>query len=401
LCAGLHAFTHVYWVALTPLYLLMREDLGLASVSRVTLLMTVMMTAYFLPSYPVGMLADRFPRKHLLAFGLLLNGAAFVGLGCAPNYGTALACAALAGLGGTFYHPAATALVAGLFPLQTGRALGIVGIGASVGFFAGPIYSGWRAEAVGWRGPVIELGVAGVVMAMLFLWRAREPERAPVTPGSVGLRVRLGGRHWLALGAAALFLSLRDFAGTAVGSGGALFLQQAHGFSPARTGVALSLIFLGSAVGNPLFGHLGDRRLGFWLTAVLLIAGVAVMLMPWIPGGAVPPLLLAYGFFFMGSYPMTEAAVVRAVPDAARGRVMGGFITVGGLIGNLGHWWAGDRIGRLGAAAERAAAYGPFFFLLGALMVAALLALPWLLQLNRIPLPAPSPEGVSASHGTA
>ena len=82
---------------------------------------------------------------------------------------------------------------------------------------------------------------------------------------------------------------------------------------------------------------------------------------------------------------MTEAAVVRAVPDAARGRVVGGFITVGGLLGNLGHWWAGERIARLGTAASRAEAYQPFFLMLAAMIVAALLALPWLLRLNHPP----------------
>lgn len=384
LCAMLHAFTHIFWVILTPLYLLMQEDLNLASVSRVTLLVTVMMTAYFVPSYAAGWLADRFPRKRLLAFGLFLNGLAFVGLGRAPNYGTALACVVLAGLGGTFYHPAGTALVAGLFPTQTGRALGLTGVGASVGFFAGPIYSGWRAASAGWRAPVTEVGVAGMTAALLFLWLAKEPPRAPATGTNQGFAApRLEGWRWLALGSAALFLSLRDFAGSAVGSGGALFLQQAHGFSLAQTGVALSLIFLGSTVGNPLFGHLADRRMARWLVLVLGGAAVAVAVIPRISAGGIWPLLLVYGFCFMGSYPMTEAAVVRGLPEAARGRVVGGFITVGGLLGNLGHWFAGERIARLGPAAAEVHAYEPFFLTLAGMILAALLALPWLLKLNR------------------
>lgn len=395
LCALLHAFTHVFWVTLTPLYLPIQADLKLASVSRVTFLVTVMMTAYFVPSYAAGWLADRFPRKGLLAFGLFLNGLAFVGLGRAPNYGTALACVVVAGLGGTFYHPAATALVAGLFPAQTGRALGLTGVGASVGFFAGPIYAGWRAASAGWRAPVTEIGVAGMVAALLFLWRAKEPPRTRTTAGLTSAAPRLEGWRWLALGAAALFLSLRDFAGSAVGSGGALFLQQAHGFSLAQTGVALSLIFLGSTVGNPLFGRLADHRMARWLTLVLGGAAAAVALIPRTPANGMLPLLLVYGFFFMGSYPMTEAAVVRGLPEAARGRVVGGFITVGGLLGNLGHWFAGERIARLGPDAAVARAYEPFFLTLAAMTLAALLALPWLLKLNRHRPTAPVVTGAT------
>src|SRR5438552_2115291 len=145
----LHAFTHLYQVALLPLYLRIQHDLKLGSVEQATLLVTVLGLAYFLPSYPLGALADRLSRKKLLTLGLVINGLGFVGLSLAPNYGWALASVAVAGFGGSFYHPSATALVARLFPEARGRALGLVGIGASIGFFAGPLYAGWRVASAG------------------------------------------------------------------------------------------------------------------------------------------------------------------------------------------------------------------------------------------------------------
>jgi len=160
LAAALHAFTHIYHVALMPLYLLIQRDFQLASVGKATLLVTVMMISYFVPSYPMGMLADRVSRKKLLGIGLAINGLGFIGLSQAPNYTTALACVVVAGFGGSFFHPAATAMIARLFPVGTGRALGFLGIGASIGFFIGPIYTGWRAETAGWRAPVLE-GIRG------------------------------------------------------------------------------------------------------------------------------------------------------------------------------------------------------------------------------------------------
>src|SRR5205823_13480641 len=59
----LHAFTHLYQVALLPLYLRIQQDLRLGSVDQATLLVTVMGLAYFIPSYPLGALADRLSRK--------------------------------------------------------------------------------------------------------------------------------------------------------------------------------------------------------------------------------------------------------------------------------------------------------------------------------------------------
>src|SRR6266516_960296 len=165
LCGTLHAFTHIYHVALMPLYLLIQRDLKLASVEAATLLLTLMMLAYFLPSYGMGVLADRLSRKKLLAAGLATNALGYVGLAFAPNYAWAVACV----------------MVAGLFPANTGRALGLVGVGASVGFFIGPLYSGWRADSAGWRAPVLELGAAGILMAGL-LARLAPEEPARIQP---------------------------------------------------------------------------------------------------------------------------------------------------------------------------------------------------------------------------
>ena len=129
LVSVLHAFTHLYQVALMPLYLPMQHHFKLESVGSATFLVTLMMFAYFIPSYPMGVLADRVSRKRLLSVGLAINGLGFIGLACSPNYSWALASMVLTGFGGSFFHPAATAMVARLYPVKTGRALGLIGIG--------------------------------------------------------------------------------------------------------------------------------------------------------------------------------------------------------------------------------------------------------------------------------
>jgi len=76
-----------------------------------------------------------------------------------------------------------------------------------------------------------------------------------------------------------------------------------------------------------------------------------VWLLPHVPAGWTIPVFVIYGFFFLSSYPMSEAALMEAVPDAVRGRVFGLFITVSGLIGNLSHWIVGVLVKGIGAAA--------------------------------------------------
>src|SRR5262245_7058407 len=217
LCGILHVFTHIYHVALLPLYLLIQKDLQLTSVEQATLLVSVLMISYYLPRYPMGVLADSLSRKKLLGIGLIINGLGFVALAHAQSYNEALICVIVAGIGGSFYHPAATSLVARLYPVGTGKALGLVGVGASVGFFLSPIYSGWRAEVTGnWRTPVFELGLAGVICAILFMGLAQEvpAARAESRQALVSKKMFPTAALWLFFLAASLALSMRDFAGS-------------------------------------------------------------------------------------------------------------------------------------------------------------------------------------------
>ena len=138
----LHAFSHAYNVALVPLYLQIQADFRLSSIGLAAFLVTLMMLTYCAPGYFMGILADRFSRRRLLALGLLTNAVAFVGLAWAPSYPLALVCVILAGLGGSIFHPAANALIGETFPTNVGRAMGFLGIGASVGFFIAPLYVG-------------------------------------------------------------------------------------------------------------------------------------------------------------------------------------------------------------------------------------------------------------------
>ncbi len=411
LTGTLHAFTHLYQVALLPLYLRIEADLKLNSVERATLLVTIMGLAYFLPSYPLGTLADRLSRKKLLAVGLAINGLGFVGLSLAQNYAWALGSAVVAGFGGSFYHPAATALVARLFPEAKGRALGLVGVGASVGFCFGPMYTGWRAVVSGsWRAPVAELGALGLLAAALFAWLADEERRTHVQPerpvayplnGFAAIRLFPSSALWAFFLGASFALSMRDFAGSALSTSASLFLQNAHGFSPKSAGLALGGIFLASAISNPIFGSLSDNGRMRWGSILLLTAAVLVSVFPRVPVAWMAPVLLAYGFFFLATYPITEAALMDAVPDAVRSRIFGLFIMVAGLLGNLAHWLVGRWIEHLGPGDSVAESYLPLYGVLSFMIVLSVIGLPLLHALRKrehLPATPPGVAPLSALH---
>jgi MFS family permease len=275
-------------------------------------------------------------------------------------------------------------MIARLFPETTGKALGLVGIGAGAGFFVGPIYAGWRAGMLepilgpaAWRRPVLELGLMGLAASALFGLLADRERSAPVQPPQAAHRESLfpTSALWFFFVAYCLAFSFRDFAGTSMGSLGSLFLQKARGYDAKSTGLALSGIYLAATISNPLFGSLSDRGRKRWLTLALLTAAATMALFPWVPQSWTIPIYVVYGFFFLAGYPMTEAALMESVPDAVRGRVFGIFVMTGGVIGNLSHWVVGAKVKQLGAAATSVQAYYPIYAVMALMLVISLLGL--------------------------
>lgn len=368
----LHAFTHAYGTMLVPLYLLISADLRLGGVKAAALIVTVYGVVYNLGSYFAGLLADRFNRKTLLGVGLLGNAAAILLMGLTRRYDMLIALGVLAGVCGTLFHPAANAMIPAHFPKAPGMAIGLLGIGSGLGFFAGPQYAGWRADSAhwafahvaDWQRPCIELGAAGLMFGILFLALAREaaerPPRAQRRRPTPLPRV-LRNRVLLT----AFTLGFRDFAGVAGVSLASIYLQKAHGLNAKQAGFIVGTMMLLSVFVNPLAVWLspGGRRLPA-LVIVLIVGGAVATTIPFIPLRYTLAVLCAFQTCQMGSYAISDAAMLERVPAAMRGRVVGLFLTYAGTFASLGPWvmgWWTDAFGARGSDPRMYA--GPFALL--------------------------------------
>jgi len=385
LCTILHGFTHAYGTMLVPLYLLIAHDLRLPGVKFATFVVTLYGVVYCLGSYLAGVLADRFDRKVLLGVGLIGNALAVVGMGLTRQYEMLMLLAVLAGVFGTLFHPAANALVPAHYPKNPGMAIGMLGIGSGLGFFAGPQFAGWRAESatwqVGvvadWQRPLVEAGLVGIVFGVLFLLVAREARPRHLTSASPTgparpHRVPLGRALRTRTIALACVLGCRDFAGVATITLTSIYLQKAHGLSVKQTGFILGMMMLLSMFVNPIAVYLtpGRRRLPA-LSIVLILSSVVIASTPWVRLELVLPVLALFQTFQLSSYAISDAAMLERVAPALRGRVVGLFLTIAGTGASLSPWVMGSWTDRLGDAARAPSAYALPFAVLGLLMIVA------------------------------
>ncbi len=367
LCTVLHAFTHVYGTLLVPLYLLITADLRLGGVGAATMIVTLYGVVYNLASYHAGMLADRHDRKALLGVGLLGNALVIVLIGLSRDYQMILALAILGGLFGALFHPTANALVMAHYPKNPGMAIGLLGAGSGLGFFAGPQFAGWRAQSAtwhlwhvaSWQRPCIEAGVAGLVLGVIFLWVAREarpsfgPDRTPP---------KMTRAHRNQILRLACVLGFRDFSGTAMISLGAIYLQKALGKSVQDAGQIVGFMMLLGMIGNPLAVYLspGRRRLPA-LVVILITAGVVIATAPLWPARWVLVVFCAFQTLQLGSYAVSDAAILERTSPLLRGRVVGLFLMVAGTFAGISPWVMGFWTDQLGARAAHPSAYfGPF-----------------------------------------
>lgn len=406
LCTILHAFTHAYATMLVPLYLLMRQDLKLPGVAYASSLVTVYVVTYFLLSYPAGILADRYDRKWLLGLGLIGNAAAVTAMGLTDSYPLLVVEAVMAGICGTVFHPAANALIPAHYPRSPGMAIGLLGIGSGIGFFAGPQYAGWRAETAvwqlwnvsNWQRPLVEMGVAGAVVGVLWLMLASEVPHGRVVRAPLGptLRNRVAG--------IASLLALREFSFMATMSLASIYLQKAHDLSPKQTGFILGAMMLVGVITNPLLAWLsaGSRRLPT-LTATLLLSGIGIATIPFVPISLTLAIMVVIYAFHLAASALADCAMLERLDPAVRGRAVGVFLSIAGTVGGLGPVVMGGWTDALRTRALDVSAYILPFAAAGGVMFIAALAVPLIGQLGQFKEPAIDPlsETKPATMGVA
>jgi MFS family permease len=305
-----------------------------AGESQTSLLQTALTLPFVLLAIPAGLLADRVPRRSLMAFAEALRAGALLAILALIGLGT-LSMPVLAALGflsvcGTVaYSVAAPALVPSLVTAQALPAANArIELARTVAFAGGPAVGG---VLVGFVGAAQAFGVAALlsVAAVALLGgidepaRPAVPDRKPIRDIAEGLRfvaqhplVRPVFVTQLIFGAAA-FMTLAVFVPYAV---------RHLGLSATGVGIALAMYGVGMVVGA-LMAPLAMRRLSFGVVIALgpvsgFVASLVMALTVWWPS----PLLAGLGFILLGTGPIiwvisTTTLRQAVTPPSLLGRV--------------------------------------------------------------------------------
>lgn len=287
------------------------------NVTKIALLSSWSFYANVLTILPAGLLLDRFSVKKIMLINLIIIIIGTLIFAFAPFLFIASIGRFLCGISMSFGLMACLKLASYWLPLkEMARAASIIiSIGMLGGVFAQVVVNLLR-EAFGWRAAVFFVALLGVIVALI-LWFVIEDskpeeeitERAGRFPIFESLKAVVKQKqNWLS----GFFIC---FANLPISILGALFgisyLVQVHHLSSMTSSGIVSMLFVGSIFGAPIFGYFSDklqrRKPPMLLGAFLCLFFMLIILyVPYIQSG-----FLYLLFFFLG---FTSASQVVGFP---------------------------------------------------------------------------------------
>ena len=292
-------------------------------------LTTALFVVYMLVAPLTGWLGDHFRRKPLIIAGALLWSVATLGTAWVHDYWTLYIRHAIVGVGEATFVIFAPAVLADFYPeRERNRILTIfylaIPVGAALGYLAG----GEIGTIWGWRAPFFVCAIPGVIVALLYGWIGREPERGASdhVRATTDRSTVLGLFKNPAFLTATFGLAMLTFAMGGISAWAPTFLNRSAGLSVGKAGLVMGAITVADGLAGTLVGgwlaqrwlrtnHRALYLLSFWSVALTLPCGVVVFFGP--PAWVIPGLFVTEFFLFLNTGPL-NAAIVNSVSAPVR-----------------------------------------------------------------------------------
>jgi MFS family permease len=273
-------------------------------------------------------LADRFPRRRIMAAGAFVWSLATLLSAVTHNYDELLLRHVIVGIGEATFVAISPAFLADLFPEGIrGRVMGLFYLATPVGSALGYIVGGYLGHHYGWRAPFMISALPGLVLAFAVL-ALREPVRGAsdhladsVERGTIFGLFRNKAYWTISLGAAMMTFAL---GGMQVWM--PTFLTRIRNVPLDRANIVFGgMTVIAGTVATLFGGWLGDRLLRRTPAAYQLISASgmalsipAIIVVLYYPGQAMYPAIFLAEFFLLVNTAPLNAALVNSVSARIR-----------------------------------------------------------------------------------
>lgn len=307
--AAFFFFAH-YVVRVTPGQII--EDLQAHFINTTKYDIGILGASFYLPyvlmQMPVGYLVDKFGSRLLLTIAVSICSLSCLFFGSATEFSTALLSRVLLGFCSATAFIGALKLITVWFePKKLALLVGVTQALGMLGASSGSAFVPYMNDSIGWQNTFFCYAILFFILSILIYAIVRNhPENVPAQlhPRSVNTapipslsKVLLNKYTWINALYAGFIYAPTDAMGELWGRD---FLRNIHHIEPHRASFAISLLFIGWAIGGPLAGWLADRlgrRPVMMLSAIMgLILLPLIFYVPNLPLSIIMLALFLFGF---------------------------------------------------------------------------------------------------------
>ena len=212
---------------------------------------------------PAGIILDKVSTRKVILVAMILCIFGTFGFALAPTFKIACIAHFISGIGNAFCFLSCIILVTQWFqPSKQSFIIGLVITTGMIGGFIAQSPFSALAEMLSWRGALMVDAVIGfLILTLIALFvhdNGKVRENNPSFIGFfTGLKKSFLNKQNIACG---LYVSFMNMPLMIIGAVyGSLFLTQVHNISLTQSSFVISMICVGTIIGSPIFGHLGDR----------------------------------------------------------------------------------------------------------------------------------------------
>ena len=294
--------------------------------------------AFALCSFPMGILADRWGRDHMMVVFFIGIGVSSILTGFAQTPMQLGAGLLLIGIFGSIYHPVGLAVVTGRWK-HTGMRLAVNGVWGNIGVGCAALVTGVMIDLAGWRTAFFIPGIISILFAFPYLLISRNVEELPPVGGAAAAKPADYGPLWRVLICVYMTAVLGSivFQSTTVALP-EIFEERLVGLattisdtiasfeleSASVIGALAFLVFAAASLAQLVTGHMLDK----WgarptLTLVTVVQTAALLLMPGLTDLAAFAVALGIMLGVFGQVPVSDFLIGTTASKISRSRAFG------------------------------------------------------------------------------